>query len=364
MKLLFLACLSPSTGNCTTAARIREYIQDSGHICVLRDVADFKSSSQVSELISKEKFEAGLVIHLYKGGRLLLESSVPFGAIFGGTDINEDIKDEKKSKVMRAVLQKARFLVAFTDQLKKTAELHWQFASSKIHVQPQGVVTNPCEKFNWREFLQSSVFSRRKKISMQPCETDLVFLINSGIRKENIDLYVFLLVCGLREVKDPLYLVDIFSEWHKKEPWVYLIIIGPKIDPMFAQLVEDKIKRSCGVYLLSELSQEELHAAMKDSFAVVNSSISEGMSSAILEAMDLKVPVLARNIPGNKELIRHEHTGLLFSNPQEFVELSRLLINDTALKERLVVQAKDYVQEYHSWQAEKETYQKLTTGLL
>uniref|UniRef100_A0A4W3HAX6 Glycosyltransferase 1 domain containing 1 n=1 Tax=Callorhinchus milii TaxID=7868 RepID=A0A4W3HAX6_CALMI len=318
-----------------------EYIQDSGHICVLRDVADFKSSSQVSELISKEKFEAGLVIHLYKGGRLLLESSVPFGAIFGGTDINEDIKDEKKSKVMRAVLQKARFLVAFTDQLKKTAELHWQFASSKIHVQPQGVVTNPCEKFNWREFLQSS-----------------------GIRKENIDLYVFLLVCGLREVKDPLYLVDIFSEWHKKEPWVYLIIIGPKIDPMFAQLVEDKIKRSCGVYLLSELSQEELHAAMKDSFAVVNSSISEGMSSAILEAMDLKVPVLARNIPGNKELIRHEHTGLLFSNPQEFVELSRLLINDTALKERLVVQAKDYVQEYHSWQAEKETYQKLTTGLL
>uniref|UniRef100_V9K9R9 Glycosyltransferase 1 domain-containing protein 1 n=1 Tax=Callorhinchus milii TaxID=7868 RepID=V9K9R9_CALMI len=341
MKLLFLACLSPSTGNCTTAARIREYIQDSGHICVLRDVADFKSSSQVSELISKEKFEAGLVIHLYKGGRLLLESSVPFGAIFGGTDINEDIKDEKKSKVMRAVLQKARFLVAFTDQLKKTAELHWQFASSKIHVQPQGVVTNPCEKFNWREFLQSS-----------------------GIRKENIDLYVFLLVCGLREVKDPLYLVDIFSEWHKKEPWVYLIIIGPKIDPMFAQLVEDKIKRSCGVYLLSELSQEELHAAMKDSFAVVNSSISEGMSSAILEAMDLKVPVLARNIPGNKELIRHEHTGLLFSNPQEFVELSRLLINDTALKERLVVQAKDYVQESHSWKAEKETYQKLTTGLL
>ncbi|XP_038646179.1 glycosyltransferase 1 domain-containing protein 1 isoform X2 [Scyliorhinus canicula] len=341
MKLLFLACLSPPTGNRTTARRISEYIQSSDHVCTLRDIADFKSSSQVSDLISEEKFEAVLIIHLYKGGRLLLGSGVPYGVIFGGTDINEDIKDEKKREIMGAVLQKSRFLVAFTDQLKKIAEHHWPFASSKIHVQPQGVVTKPCEKFKWIEFLQ-----------------------NSGIQCKNIDPYIFLLVCGLRQVKDPLFLVDAFSAWHNKEPRVYLIIIGPEVDTAFTQQVKAKVKRAHGVYLVSERPQEELHAAMRDSFAVVNSSISEGMSSTILESMDLNVPVLARNIPGNRAIVKHENTGLLFFDPSEFVEFSKRLISDTCLKESIVTKAKKYVAEHHSWNTERETYRRLTAKLL
>lgn len=32
----------------------------------------------------------------------------PFGVIFGGTDINEDVKVEQKRAVMEQVLQKAR----------------------------------------------------------------------------------------------------------------------------------------------------------------------------------------------------------------------------------------------------------------
>lgn len=35
-----------------------------------------------------------------------------------------------------------------------------------------------------------------------------------------------------------------------------------------------------------------------------------------LQAMDLEVPVLARNIPGNAAVVKHEVTGLLFSDPQ------------------------------------------------
>ncbi|XP_078410238.1 glycosyltransferase 1 domain-containing protein 1 isoform X2 [Cetorhinus maximus] len=360
MKLLFLACLSPPTGNRTTAQRISGYIQSIGHVCILRDIAEFKSSSQVSDLITEEKFEAVLMIHLYKGGRLLLDSSVPYGVIFGGTDINEDIKDEKKREVMGAVLQKSRFLVAFTDQMKKIAELHWPFASSKIHVQPQGVVTKPCAKFSWGEFLQ-----------------------NSGVHCKNIDPYIFLLVCGLRQVKDPLFLVDAFSAWHKKEPRVHLIIIGPEVEAAFTQQVEAKVKSAFGVYLVSEKPQEELHAAMRDSFAVVNSSISEGMSSTILEAMDLNVPVLARNIPGNRAIVKHKNTGLLFFDPplsgeyqllqrrfktagnmREFVELSKRLISDTYFKESIVAKAKEYVEKHHSWNTERETYWKLTANLL
>ncbi|KAL0610398.1 hypothetical protein AAY473_020164 [Plecturocebus cupreus] len=42
------------------------------------------------------------------------------------------------------------------------------------------------------------------------------------------NLHIFLLICGLRQVKDPLYLVGAFSEWHQEEPNVYLVIVGPE----------------------------------------------------------------------------------------------------------------------------------------
>uniref|UniRef100_A0A673VRM0 Glycosyl transferase family 1 domain-containing protein n=1 Tax=Suricata suricatta TaxID=37032 RepID=A0A673VRM0_SURSU len=238
---------------------------------------------------------------------------------------------------MGKVLEEARFAVAFTESMKEVAETQWcvralrsglletagqtarqsrglslaqpvgqPHARSKIYVQSQGVVTVPNAAFNWNTFLHQS-----------------------GINQSADNLYIFLLVCGLRQVKDPLYLVDAFSEWHREEPNVYMVIVGPEVDPVFTREVEAKVQRTLGVRLVGEMPQGDLHAALKNCFAVVNSSVSEGMSAAILEAMDLEVPVLARNIPGNAAVVKHEVTGLLFSDPQV-----RHLVPGTSLSER------------------------------
>lgn len=122
--------------------------------------------------------------------------------------------------------------------------------------------------------------------------------------------------------------------------------------------------RTAGVFLAQERSQQELHAAMKRCFAVVNSSVSEGMSAAILEAMDLGVPVLARDIPGNAAVVQHEFTGLLYSSPQEFVHQSQRLVSDQELRGRVVRNGKVYVEEHHSLKQERETYQRLVDALL
>ncbi|XP_056586059.1 uncharacterized protein glt1d1 isoform X4 [Triplophysa dalaica] len=108
---------------------------------------------------------------------------------------------------MERVLHKARFAVAFTDRLKEQAETLLVCESKKIHVQPQGIETRVASHFSWRDFLHST-----------------------GVSTEKVeDLRVFLLVCGLRRVKDPLYLLEAFSEWHIQNPLVLLIIIGPKV---------------------------------------------------------------------------------------------------------------------------------------
>ncbi|CAB1445531.1 unnamed protein product [Pleuronectes platessa] len=338
MKLLFLACLSPQTGNHTTAERIRSYIESAGHTCELRDAAEFQSPAEVANLVSQNPpFEAALAIHLFKAARLLLDIQVPFGVVFGGTDINEDVKVKQKRVVMEQVLLKARFAVAFTDKLKEDAEMSLLSQGSKIYVQPQGIQTYVTDNFSWTEFLRSS-----------------------GVSTEHADeLRVFLLVCGLRRVKDPLYLVKVFSEWHCENPLNVLIIIGPKIDPVFTVELEAVVQRTAGVFLAQERSQQELHAAMKRCFAMVNSSISEGMSAAILEAMDLGVPVLARDIPGNSAVVQHEFTGLLYSSPKEFVHQARRLLSDDELRERVVHNGKLYVEEHHSLKQERETYQRL-----
>ncbi|XP_069476229.1 glycosyltransferase 1 domain-containing protein 1 isoform X3 [Ambystoma mexicanum] len=336
MRLLLLACLRARTGNSSTASRIQDHLEAAGHICVLKDAAGFGSSSEVANLVAEEDFEAALLIHLYKAGRLLLGCGIPFGAVFGGTDINEDIKNEEKSLVMGAVLEEARFAVAFTGQMKEAAELRWPHCRNKIYVQPQGILTSPTPAFNYETFLRST-----------------------GIQQELNKVKLFVLVCGLRRVKDPLYLVDAFSEWHRKEPNVYMLIIGPTINPVFTSEVEAQLSRVAGVQLAREMPQEELQALVKHCFALVNSSMSEGMSASILEAMDLEVPVLARNIPGNSAVITHEDTGLLFSDPQECVQLAQRLIREPALRSQIVSNAKERVKKHHSWELERQVYQRL-----
>uniref|UniRef100_A0A2K6FV44 Glycosyltransferase 1 domain containing 1 n=1 Tax=Propithecus coquereli TaxID=379532 RepID=A0A2K6FV44_PROCO len=224
MRLLFLAVLRPHTGNAVTAERVRVHLEAAGHVCILKDAFDFESPSEIANLISAEKCEAALALHLYRGGRLL------------------------------------QFAVAFTEPMRETAHAQW-------------------------------------------------------------------------------------------------------VDPVLTREVKAKVQRAAGVRQIGELPQEDLHAAVKNCFAVVNSSVSEGMSAAILEAMDLQVPVLARNIPGNAAVVKHQVTGLLFSDPQEFVQLAKRLVSDPALEKEIVANGKAYVRMHHSWRVERDTYQRLLRKL-
>lgn len=51
------------------------------------------------------------------------------------------------------------------------------------------------------------------------------------------------------------------------------------------------------------------------------------------------------------------------SSPQEFVQLARRLVRDPALGAELVAQGREYVRTRHSWQAERDTYQRLVRTL-
>lgn len=144
-----LYIFSSPIGIITSSFYSRSYIESAGHTCELRDAAEFQSPAEVVKLVSQNPpFDGALAIHLFRAGRLLLgklsccfmncyccqvelrvschlsyryhylsvsclnfttDIQVPFGIIFGGTDINEDVKLEQKRAVMKQVLQKARW---------------------------------------------------------------------------------------------------------------------------------------------------------------------------------------------------------------------------------------------------------------
>ena len=83
-------------------------------------------------------------------------------------------------------------------------------------------------------------------------------------------------------------------------------------------------------------------------------SQSEGRPNVVLEAMAAGVPVIASDIPGNRELITHETTGVLFSvdHVDELGEKLERLIDAPTKRKRLAAAAKEsIIQQRLSWEA-------------
>jgi glycosyltransferase involved in cell wall biosynthesis len=88
-----------------------------------------------------------------------------------------------------------------------------------------------------------------------------------------------------------------------------LIIIGDGADGSLA----DAIRSSCShskVTLIGNQPTDHVHAVMRTGFAYLNTSINEGMCLAILEAMALGLPVIARRNIGNVSIVKDGRTGL------------------------------------------------------
>lgn len=83
---------------------------------------------------------------------------------------------------------------------------------------------------------------------------------------------------------------------------------------------------------------------------VLMPSLWEGMPLALLEAMSSGVPIIASDIPGNRSLIRHEVTGLLFRS-DDFTDLASKisqLLTGSELRAAIIKNALDVIRDKHS----------------
>lgn len=83
------------------------------------------------------------------------------------------------------------------------------------------------------------------------------------------------------------------------------------------------------------LSRNEALRLVSEATIYLQTSLWEGLSVSILEAMALKKAVVASNIEANQELVAHKKTGFLceLDSLEDFVKSIKILLNDDKLRE-------------------------------
>jgi glycosyltransferase involved in cell wall biosynthesis len=172
-------------------------------------------------------------------------------------------------------------------------------------------------------------------------KTDYDFISEINISETE---FIYLVPAGIRPVKNVIFCLKPLMMLRKKYPFLRLIYVGPILDELYGNQFLKEIKNLDWVIYSGTVSHERMYSLYNRADVVINSSISEGMSNAILEAMSLGKAVLVSKIPGNEAIVSNEIDGLVFSSEPDFYSKAERFLQDEDLRKKLGEQAKKKVE--------------------
>lgn len=94
--------------------------------------------------------------------------------------------------------------------------------------------------------------------------------------------------------------------------------------------------------------REDVLQIMASSDLFISSSLWEGIPTVLLEAMALCVPIIATDIPGTREIIVDQQTGILVEpkNPEQLARAIIKFVSDPVTSVSLVKKSSVYVRDY------------------
>lgn len=151
--------------------------------------------------------------------------------------------------------------------------------------------------------------------------------------------------------KGQLELVRAFDLLHRRNKELRLELIGPVADAAYAQEIETTIRSrnlSGNVWLGGQVRDVYRRERQWDLFVSLSSD--EGQGMAILEAMALGVPVLARNCPGVQDYLQDgENAIALKPGARNVAEAIALALDHPEETRKLAVRARKMVDAQYSW---------------
>jgi glycosyltransferase involved in cell wall biosynthesis len=167
------------------------------------------------------------------------------------------------------------------------------------------------------------------------------------LRRLGLDDRRFILSLG-RNVpqKNFGYGLRVFAEVAKKHPDLYYLVCGHRCKLLEKQVIEMGLT---GRVILSEpLQDADLLTAYKTCLALVSTSVWEFSPLVILEAMAAGVPQVATDVPGTRDFVFNNETGLLAS-PTDHLDMAtaigRLITSDdlrSGMKQKCLQRCREY----------------------
>jgi glycosyltransferase involved in cell wall biosynthesis len=91
--------------------------------------------------------------------------------------------------------------------------------------------------------------------------------------------------------------------------------------------------------------------ALAELGALVLPSEAEGFGLVLIEAMAAGVPVIATDVPGIRDVVRHEHDGLLVppGQPERLANAITRVVTEPGLRRRLIDAGLETVRARYTW---------------
>ena len=136
---------------------------------------------------------------------------------------------------------------------------------------------------------------------------------------------------------------------------IIILGAGPETDK-----IKDISNSKKNIHFLGYLPKEKIIPLIRGSDILIQPSLNEGISSTILEAMACKIPIIATNVGGNMELIKHNQTGFLVdpNSSSQFLDLINYIFSNMDKINLITNNAFTHVQQY-DWNVVGQKYIQL-----
>ena len=176
-----------------------------------------------------------------------------------------------------------------------------------------------------------------------------------------------LLPAGLRPVKDPMHAIDLAERLHERGIPLDLRILGPELDGAYARRISERAA-DLEFVTLGEAGHDEMPVVYRGADVVWSTSLHEGGSNALLEAIAEGCAVYARDIPGNHELLHEEGApGVLFdaADVDGAERFHRALLTETeATRTSRIAAGHAWLRRHHDPAAEARALERVWRGVV
>jgi glycosyltransferase involved in cell wall biosynthesis len=319
------------TGNAVTVGRIARGLTAGGVEC---RIIDLSKVPEVEVLKTAGDFGPDLVhnFHALRSGRagsMIKEClNIPMITTLTGTDLHVNLKMPGQRELILGVLKQSDRLTVFNDGARRIL-LRERIPPGKISV------------------IHQSVFFPARR------ERDFRAELNIGRRAP-----VFLLMGGIRRVKNFGYALPVLERVRQSIPDLTLLMAGPVLEEAEFYRLKSKCREKPWIRYLGEVPREEIPSLLACVDIVLNTSHSESEANAVLEALSCGKAVVGRCIPGNASLLTEE-TGFLFRNRKELEAQILHLLEHPREAGKRQREAADFIARHFSPGCEAAAYLQL-----